>query len=52
MEKDFVNIEQRLFWYAFSGKCGPEFMGNPSLMEGFIEMEREREKEKDRGLEK
>ncbi len=47
METKFANDQQELFWSAFSGKCGKEFMGNPWLMEAFMEEERKRERNKE-----
>lgn len=54
MEKKFASKQQKLFWYAFFGKCGEEFMGNPCLMEGFMELERARQQknEDEKGLER
>lgn len=54
MKQEFVNEQQKMFWDAFSGKCGEEFKGNPCLMEGFMEMERARERVQtsERGMER
>lgn len=46
MEKNFASPYQELLWKAFSGQCGKEFIGNPCLMEGFMELERAREEKK------